>query len=100
MRCGNNPDVGLDRRAPADGRVFALLQNSQQPRLGFKRHVANFVEEKRSAFSLFETARYARLSPCECPLLVAKKFTFDKFARDRGHIDCNERALPALAVIM
>ena len=53
---GDDAHIGLDRRAAADGRVFALLQNAQQPRLRFHRHVADFVQEQRAAFGQLETA--------------------------------------------
>ena len=46
----------LDRRAPADGGVLALLQHAQQPRLRVERHVADLVEEQRAALGLLEAA--------------------------------------------
>src|SRR6202022_342315 len=38
----DDPHVGLDRGAAADGSVFALLKYPQQSRLCFHRHVADF----------------------------------------------------------
>ena len=57
---GDDAHVGLDRRAAADRRVFALLQHAQQPRLRLHRHVADLVEEQRAALGLLEAAGAAR----------------------------------------
>ena len=54
--CGDDAHVGFDRRASAHRRVFALLQNTQQPGLRLHRHVADLVEEQASAFRLLEAA--------------------------------------------
>ena len=54
---GDDAHIGLDRRAAADGRVLALLQHAQQPRLRLHRHVADLVEEQRAALGLLEAAR-------------------------------------------
>jgi hypothetical protein len=52
----DDADIGLDRGAAADGRVFALLQHAQQPGLRLHRHVADLVEEQRAALGLLEAA--------------------------------------------
>ncbi len=57
MGGGDDADIGADRRAPADGDVFALLQHAQQARLRLERHVADLVEEQRAALRLLEAAR-------------------------------------------
>ena len=59
---GDDAHVGLDRRAAADGGVFALLQHAQQPRLRLHRHVADLVEEQRAALGLLEAAGRARVA--------------------------------------
>jgi hypothetical protein len=59
--------VGLDRRAAADGGVFALLQHAQQPRLRLHRHVADLVEEQRAALGLLEAAGARVLAPVKAP---------------------------------
>src|SRR5262249_52022918 len=56
VRRGDDPDIALDGRAATDGRVFALLEYTQQPCLCLHGHVADFVQEERSAFRLFEPA--------------------------------------------
>ena len=75
---GDDAHVALDRRAAADGGVFALLQHAQQPRLRLHRHVADFVEEQRAALGLLEAAGAARVGAGEGALLVAEQFGFDR----------------------
>ena len=57
---GDDAHIGLDRGAPADRGVLALLQHAQQPGLRLHRHVADLVEEQRAAFGLLEAAGAAR----------------------------------------
>ena len=56
LRRRDDADIGLDRRAAADRRIFALLQHAQEPGLRLHRHVADLVEEQRAALGLLETA--------------------------------------------
>ncbi|MGY3344827.1 hypothetical protein ACVWYK_003596 [Bradyrhizobium sp. USDA 4470] len=92
--------VGLDRGAAADRGVFALLQHAQQTGLRLHRHVADFVEEKRPALGLLEPAGRARVGAGEGAALMAEQFGLDQVARDRRHVDRDERPVAALAVIM
>src|SRR3546814_8824623 len=96
MRRRNDPDIGLDRRAPADGRIFALLQHAQEPRLGIERHISDFVEEQRAAFGLFEAAGIATRRAGEGPSLMAEQLTHDEVAGDRRHIGGDETTAAAL----
>ena len=97
---GDDAHVRLDRHAPADCGVLALLKHAQQAGLGFHRHVADLVEEERAALRLLEAPGRARERPCEGALLVAEEFGFDQVARDRRHVDGHERAGAAAAVIV
>ena len=67
---------------PPTRRVLALLQNAQQPRLRFQRHVADLVEKQRSAVGLLEASRRSRLGTGEGALLVAEQLALDQLARD------------------
>ena len=87
---GDDAHIGLDRRAPADRGVFALLQHAQQPRLRFQRHVADFVQEQRAAFGLLETADAAIGGAGEGAALMAEQFAFHQFLGDRRHVDGDE----------
>ena len=97
---GDDPDIGPDRGAAADRRVLALLQHAQQPRLRFHRHVADLVEKQRAAFGLLEAADVTVLRAGEGALLVAEQLGLDQLARDRRHVDGDERPVAALAVFV
>ncbi|MNU78083.1 hypothetical protein D3C71_676680 [compost metagenome] len=70
----NDAHVGADRRAPADRRIFALLQHAQKAGLCIHRHVADFVEEQRATLGLFETTGRAVLRTGKGALLVTEQF--------------------------
>ena len=92
--------VGLDRGAAANRRIFALLQHAQKAGLGLHRHVADFIEKQGSAFRLFKAADGAGGGAGEGALLVAEQLAFDEIARNGGHVDGDERAALALAVVV
>ncbi len=96
----HDADIGLDRRASADGRIFALLKHAQKPRLRLHRHVADLVQKERSSFGLLEAAGGPVGRAGEGALLVAEKLALDQVARDRRHVDRDERPALALAVVM
>ena len=96
----DDPHVGLDRRAAADGRVFALLQHAKKAGLRLHRHVADFIEKQGSALRLFKAADRAGSGAGEGALLVAEQFAFDQVAGNGGHVDGDEGAPLALAVIV
>src|SRR5208282_82321 len=100
VRRRHNANVGLDWRPPAHGRILALLQDPQQTRLRLDRHVANVVEEQRSAFGLFKASDGASRRPGEGTLLMAKELAFDQIPRNSRHIDGDEGAALALAIIV
>ena len=100
MGGGDDPGIGADRRAPADGEVFSLLEHAQQPGLGFQRHVADLVQEQGSARGLFETPGMACGGAREGALLVAEQFAFDQLARHRGHVDGDVGTVAPLAVVV
>jgi hypothetical protein len=56
VRRGDDANVGAQRRVAADTIVFAVSKHAQKPYLQIGRHVANFVEEKRSAVGLLEAS--------------------------------------------
>ena len=100
VACGHDPDVGPDRMVAADRDELALLQHPQQPGLRLERHVADLVEEQRAAIGLLEPAEPARVGAGERALLVAEQLALDQLARDRRHVDGDERAVAALAEIV
>ena len=97
---GDDADIGLDRRAAADRRIFALLQHAQQPGLRLHRHVADLVEEQRAALGLLEAPGGALGGAGEGAFLMAEQFALDEVVRDRRHVDGDEGPFLALAVIV
>ena len=100
LRGSDDAHVGLDRGAAADGGVFALLQHAQQARLRLHRHVADLVEEQRAALGLLEAAGGAGVGAGEGAALMAEQFGLNEVARDRRHVDGDERAVAPLAVVV
>ena len=100
VRCGDDADIGLDRYASADCRVFTLLKHAEQARLRLHRHVTDLIEEERAALGLLEAPGIARGRARKSALLVTEQLGLDQFSRDRRHVDGDERPLAALAVIM
>src|SRR5688500_164888 len=78
IRRGYHAHIRFDHLASADARELAVLQHTEQPDLCLQRHLADLVEEKRSAVSLFEAP--SPLGPCisERAFLVAEQFRFEK----------------------
>ena len=85
----------LDRRAAADRGILALLQHAQEPGLRLGRHVADLVEEERAALGLLEAAGRARSAPVKAPFSWPNSSALDQVARDRRHVDGDERAVRA-----
>ena len=65
--------------------VFPLLQHAEEFDLDGGREVADFVEEKRSAFGLLDAAHAAEKGPREGPLFVAEEFALQKAFAERRH---------------
>ncbi len=98
-RC-NDADVGADRRASADRRVFALLEHTEKTRLCFERHVADLVEEQRAAFGLLEAALRTGLRAGEGPFFVPKSSLSINSRGMAAMLIGDEGAGTALAVIV
>ena len=69
----------------------SLRPTTQQARLRFRRHVADFVEEQRAAVRLFELADLLSDRARECTAFVPEQLAFEQIVRDRRHIDRHER---------
>ncbi len=100
MGRGHDPHVGADRLAPANRGEFALLQHAQQPCLRLGRHVADLVEEQRPPRRLLEAALRPVERPGEGPALVPEQLALDQLARDRRHVDGDERSSAATPIVM
>ena len=97
---GDDAHIGGDQGAAADGGVFAFLQNAQQPGLRFQRHVADLVEKQAAALGLLEPPDMTGIGAGEGAALMPEQLAFDQLARYRRHVDGDEGAVSALAVIV
>ena len=89
---GDDADIDRTRRIAADTRDFSCLNHTQQGRLHIERHIADLIEEDRTAVGQFELTRASLFcSAGERASLVTKEFAFDQIVRDRGTIDGDER---------
>src|SRR2546430_13480023 len=76
-----------------DALDFPLLEYTEQFRVHGHGHVANFVEEKRAGFGLFEFAEVARSRAGEGAFFVAEQFGLDQFRGDGRTIERDEGML-------
>ena len=93
MRRSDDAHVGLDRRASADRGVFALpaapAEAASAPPSACRRSRRGTACRPRPAR---KRPCGARLAPGEGALLVAEQLALDELARDRRHVDGDERA--------
>ena len=84
---GDDPHVGLERRAGADPRELAVLKDPEDFALEGEGHVADFIQEKGAAVALLEPADALRDRPGERPFFVAEKLALEQLLRDGCAID-------------
>ena len=79
----------------------ALLQYAQKASLEVERHVADFIKEKRAAVRLLNFAGCAFLASAgKGAALVTKKLGLNQGFRNRGAVQCDERAALAGAAVV
>ena len=89
---GHHAHVNRNILVAADAGEFFLLQDAQHLGLGGQAHIADLVEEERTAVSLLEFALVLLDGRGKGSLLMAEEFTLDKLARDGGAVDFDERS--------
>src|ERR1700688_3489988 len=97
---GDDADVCLDGAAAANRGIFALLQHPQKPGLRLHRHVADLIEEEGASLGLLEAPGGTLIGARERPFFVAEQFALDEIAGNCRHVDGDERAFLAFAVVM
>src|ERR1700733_1657230 len=75
MRCRHNPDIHPNRLILAHTLQFSTLQKTQQLGLKRQRHLADLVQEQRTAVCRFNPSRPALHRACECAPGVAEKLS-------------------------
>src|SRR5262249_34654348 len=94
IRCGDHPDICFDRPRAAESQELPLLQHAEAFRLRKERHLADFVEEQRTAARDFELAGLRVVSTGERAALVPEELRLEQLFRERRAIDRNERPSP------
>ena len=90
----------VERFIGADAGKRSVLQHAQQFHLDGKRHVADFVEEKRAAVRLFEASGAAGDGTGERAFFVAEEFAFQQIFRNGTAVDGDHFLLPPRAVFV
>ena len=88
---GDDPDVDCDRRAAADARRIALLEDAEQLGLGLRGQLADLVEEERAPLGQLEAADPAGDGAGERALLVAEELALDEPRGESGAVDLDQR---------
>src|SRR5262249_45932867 len=100
MRCGNEPDIGLDCAIRAESFELSLLQCTEQFGLQLHRDIADFIEEERSAISQFQAADLLRNCARECTALVTEKFALQQAGGNRRAIELHEGLMLSVASVV
>ena len=84
---GGGDDADLDTCGVvcAQTRDLATVEKAQQPDLGFRRQVADLVDEQRRAVGQLQTTLAVALRVGECSTNVAEEFVIDLVLRHPGH---------------
>jgi len=90
VRGDEDANVDANGLVAADAFDFTFFEDAQQFGLHGDGHIADFVEEERAAFGLFEFAEMLGGGAGERALFVAEKFGFDEFGGDGGAIQSDE----------
>src|SRR5258707_6796670 len=100
VRRGNNSDVRFDRGVSADPRKFSLLEDSQYFALDCQWHISNFIQEKRTPVTLFESADSLGRSSSERTLFMTEQLAFQQIFRNRRAINRYKGLVAAIAVVV
>src|SRR5436190_2627678 len=98
VRGGDDADVYFDRPRGSEALDFAFLQHAQDLGLRLRAHVADFVEENRSAIRLFELADLLFRRAGERPLFVPEQLALDQVLGNGGAIHLHEPLAAAQTV--
>src|SRR5262249_49320102 len=88
-------DIDLHGMLRADGLETLLLERSKHLGLGSKAHVANLIEEQRTAVCLLELSDLCVVRAGEATAVVAEQLAFDKLLGNGGAVGFDERLFGA-----
>ena len=84
-------NIHLDDLAAPHTLEALLFQNSQDFRLGFQAHVANFVQKKGAMIGQIKASPPPLIGAGESTSLVPKELAFNKILRDCSAVDLDQR---------
>src|SRR5207249_7153458 len=90
---GDNPHVHGQVAPRAERRKALLLDHAQDLGLGAQAHIADFIEEERSAAGLLEFSRFVFERARKRPLHVPEELAFDQLLGNRGAVELHKRLL-------
>src|SRR5690606_26431508 len=94
---GNHPHIYFNFFLSAYTGNFSFLQSAQYFCLRIQAHIADFIQEKRSAVSLFKFSDSLLYSRSKRAFFMTKQFTLNQFRRNGGAVDFNKRGGASLA---
>ena len=97
---GNDARIYAVHLIPADRTIIAVLQHPEEPSLRFQRHIPDLIQEHRAARRFMEASGPAARGTGEGTPLVPEQLALDQLARDRRHVERDERSAPSLAEIV
>ena len=96
----NHPDIDADVGQATHPLEGLLLEKSQQLGLQCWRHLADLIEEHRSAIRGLEQPPLLLTGVGECAAFVTEEFAFEQLLGQRRTCDVDERLRGAVAVIV
>ena len=100
MRCGDQPEVALDRTHRADPFEPPLLQDPEQFCLNAERELPHLVQKQGAAVGSLEAARAGFVGTGKGPALVTKQLGVLEGLRDRRAVDGDVRSTRASTVLV
>ncbi len=97
---GDQPYIGLNQFIAAQTFEFLLLENAQQLRLQFQRHIADLIEEQRAFVRQFETADALGAGAGKSAALVAEQIAFQQARRHCRAVHFHHPSAVAPAQVM
>src|SRR5512139_733804 len=95
MGRGHEPHVDLRRLGRADRGQLSFLDHTEELRLRLERHVADLVEEQRSALRRLHQTRLVGDRAGERAASIAEELALEQVRRNRGAVDRLESAASA-----
>ena len=98
--CRDDAHVDLARLRRADAKYLAVFEHAEQLGLEIRAGLSDFVEKERAARGPLEASRTFADCSGERALLMPEQLAFDHALAERFAIDCDERAVGAVAPVM